>query len=77
MKSGQCPKCGSEEIYSNKNLWNISKRHYGPVFSNWGRAQALDAYVCCSCGFVEYYMSDTREVEDVKSRGVKQALRRE
>ena len=76
MKSGQCPKCGSEEIYSNKNLWNMCKRQYGPVFSNWGRAQAVDAYVCCSCGFVESYMSDIKEVAKIKSSGVKQALRR-
>ena len=54
MKSGKCPKCGSEEVYTNKQVSDILKWQSGPRFSFWGRNRAVDTYVCCVCGYVEY-----------------------
>jgi hypothetical protein len=72
MTSGKCPKCGSEEIYSNKQVSEIAKRYSGPTFSFWGRKRAIDTYVCCVCGFVEHYVVKGPELESIKSKGFKQ-----
>ena len=56
MKNGQCPKCGSKEIYSGANIPLKS----GPFSSNaiplgLTSMAALDNYVCTACGLVESY----------------------
>lgn len=72
MKSGKCPKCGSEEVYTNKQVSEILKWQSGPRFSFWGRNRAVDTYVCCVCGYVEYYIPQGRELAAIRSRGARQ-----
>lgn len=72
MKSGQCPKCGSEEIYSNKRVGDFPKRQSGPLFSVWGRKRAVDTYVCDVCGYVEYYFPQGAELDSIRSSGSRQ-----
>lgn len=59
MKQGQCPKCGSTQIYSAEDLPLKS----GPFGSNsipvtLTAIAALDNYVCVDCGLVERYVAD-------------------
>ena len=66
MKNGQCPKCGSKEIYSGANIPLKS----GPFAGNaipisLTSMAALDNYVCVTCGLVESYISDKDKLDDV------------
>ena len=56
MKSGNCPKCGSEEVYVKRK--NIGGGNNIPIGSWWQGAVPFDNYVCASCGYVENYISD-------------------
>ena len=54
--TGQCPKCKSHDIVSNKN-----GMHYGHrsaiVISAFASAQ-LSSYICLNCGLIEEYLSE-------------------
>lgn len=69
MKNGQCPKCGSKEVYSGANVPLKS----GPFAGNaipigLTSMAALDNYVCVTCGLVESYISDKDKLDDVAER---------
>ena len=53
MKSGQCPKCGSPEVYHRTR----GPLEEGVSISLWAAA-TLDTYVCTNCGYVEDYVLD-------------------
>ncbi len=66
MKNGQCPKCGSKEVYSGADIPLKS----GPFTSNsipisLTSMAALDNYVCVVCGLVESYIADSTKLEEV------------
>lgn len=61
MKNGQCPKCGSGEIYrgrahNQRSALNISLLKYA----------RLEDYVCTGCGLVESYIIDKQKLDDVR-----------
>ena len=69
MKNGQCPKCGSKEVYSGENIPLKS----GPFSSNaipvgLTSMAALDNYVCAACGLVESYIADPAKLKEVAKR---------
>lgn len=53
MKSGQCPKCGSSEVYR-KTRGALEE---GVSISLWAAA-TLDTYICTNCGYIENYVLD-------------------
>lgn len=66
MKKGKCPKCGSDDIYSNENM----RLKMGPFGSNaipisMTSMAALDNYVCTACGYVESYISDQTKLKEI------------
>lgn len=66
LKSGICPKCGSDEVFSGHNLddtvrYGENESNTIPLYRNWIniiKGAPLDNYVCTSCGYVESYISD-------------------
>ena len=57
MKSGTCPKCQSDKVYSGTEVFPKS----GPFGCNsipvsLTSMAALDNYVCAECGYVESYI---------------------
>jgi predicted nucleic-acid-binding Zn-ribbon protein len=71
MKSGKCPKCGSNKVFAAKNLPLKS----GPFGSNsipisLTSLAALDNYVCTDCGLVEHYIADPDKLRDIEKRWV-------
>jgi predicted nucleic-acid-binding Zn-ribbon protein len=71
MKTGKCPKCGSEEIYCAKDL----PLKGGPFGSNsipisLTSMAALDNYVCTDCGMVERYVADEEKLKEIARRWV-------
>ena len=67
MKNGQCPKCGSREIYSNTNR-KFPALHTMTIGSgNFGNRYAyLDTYICGSCGYVENYVAKQQDLNYIK-----------
>lgn len=53
MKSGQCPKCGSSDVYQRSK----GPFEEGVSISLWAAA-TLDTYLCTNCGYVEHYALD-------------------
>lgn len=69
MKNGKCPKCGSAEIYSPKDL----PLKGGPFGSNsipisLTSMAAMDNYVCVDCGLVESYVADREKLEEIAKK---------
>ena len=73
MKSGQCPKCGSFEVYSGAYLTNKRGNGYAsntiPVSGGiFPQVVALDNYVCVNCGYVESYISDEEQLRRIAAK---------
>jgi predicted nucleic-acid-binding Zn-ribbon protein len=71
MRNGQCPKCGSWEVYSGANVpqkqgsFNSNTIPVGGnIWFGFSRAE-LDNYVCVNCGYVESYISDSRKLQEI------------
>jgi hypothetical protein len=65
MKNGICPKCPSHEVY----------RHAGSQFAHEmitlkgnliSKGVAPDKYVCVGCGYLEYYLPLTDDLQLVR-----------
>lgn len=56
LKSGTCPKCGSKEVYSNRDLPKRGDRMQLVVSSmKW---YFLDSYLCTNCFHFEEYVPE-------------------
>ncbi len=69
MKTGKCPKCGSEKIFSAADM----PLKGGPFGSNsipisLTSMAALDNYVCVDCGLVERYVADEEKLKEIARR---------
>ena len=69
LKSGTCPKCGANEIYTTHGLEKRGERMTLPV-SSW-KIFFLDTYICINCGHFEEYINDddlkdTKMIETIK-----------
>lgn len=56
LKSGKCPKCGSDDVYSENPYAKTSERMIMAV-SGFNRVY-FDIYLCTNCGFFEEYISE-------------------
>ena len=69
MKRGDCPKCGSSEVYAGTEVFPKS----GPFTSNaipvsLTTMAPLDNYVCAACGYVESYISRREDIEAIRRK---------
>lgn len=69
MKSGQCPKCGSKEVYAATDM----PLKGGPFGSNsipvsLASMAPLDNYVCVDCGLVESYVADEEKRAEIQRK---------
>lgn len=61
IKSGNFPKCGSKEVYINRDLPKRGERMQLVVsYMQWF---FLDTYICTNCGHFEEFISD-KELND-------------
>lgn len=72
MKSGICPKCSSDEVYSGADI-PLKK---GPFASNsipvsLASVAARDNYVCLRCGYVESYISEADRLAEIAKKWVR------
>jgi predicted nucleic-acid-binding Zn-ribbon protein len=74
LKSGSCPKCGSNEVYTTQGSLKRGERMILPV-SSW-KQFFLDTYICSNCGHFEEYISDDDLKDPKMIEGIKKELRK-
>lgn len=76
MKNGQCPKCGSREVFCNANR-KFPAQHTITVGSgSFGNRYApLDTYICVTCGYVESYIAHPEDLSYIKKEWVMAKVR--
>jgi hypothetical protein len=67
MRSGVCPKCGSEEVYVGPPSSLLAKRYNIIPITIWFYA-VLDYYVCANCGYVESYIIDEGKLRKISQK---------
>lgn len=65
LKSGTCPKCGSKEVYTDRDKARHNERGYMMVSPATGFT--IDTYVCFSCGYFEEHFKES-DFKDEKTR---------
>ena len=64
LLSGNCPKCGGFEIYTNSNLPDRGDRRQLAISSF--KSLLINTYLCTSCGFFEEHIPE-KDIKDVKN----------
>lgn len=64
-KSGTCPKCAGKDIrISRQRMWGTII----PVGSTVFGAAYSSLYICASCGFVESWVEQEKDLEKIRKR---------
>ncbi len=69
MLDGRCPKCGSNEIYTDEhiggktNIYGLNQVVTSHNLVGFGPYTEFDNYLCGKCGYLERYVTDTSERE--------------
>lgn len=67
MKSGQCPKCGSRDVFCNTNRKFPALHTITVGAGSFGNRYApLDVYICVTCGYVESYIAHPEDLSYIK-----------
>ena len=66
MKSGECPKCSSRNVYDGSKV-PFKRGFYAQNTMKIANtaAAALDRYVCGDCGYVENYVGSSRALQKI------------
>ncbi len=72
MKTGVCPKCKSNAVFSGSGV--VLKK--GPFGSNsipvsLTSIAALDNFVCTDCGYVESYVSEKEKLAEISRKWIR------
>jgi predicted nucleic-acid-binding Zn-ribbon protein len=72
MKSGQCPKCGSRDVFCNTNR-KFPALNTITVGTGIGvdRYACLDTYICSTCGYIENYVAKLDDLNYIKQEWTK------
>ena len=73
MKHGQCPKCGSRNIYCAENAFQqtMMQMPLGGAADGTASVAIMD-YVCTECGFYEQYIQNRdvlRKIPELAAKG--------
>ena len=63
IKSGKCPVCGSDEVYTDNTSVKRGERMIIPV-TGWSRL-FLDIYICTNCGYFKEFIAE-KDLKDEK-----------
>lgn len=68
MQTAKCPKCGSGDIVrvpDNPARHASGNNIYTSTFTLMGKVPVI-RYVCCQCGYVENWVEDPRQREEIR-----------
>ena len=75
MKSGRCPKCGSDKIHQGTRIWcKRGEHHSNAIPIGLFNYAVLDNYVCADCGYVESYVAERYDLERIAEKWPKAAV---
>jgi len=74
LKSGTCPKCGANEVYTTSGGPKRGER-VSLAVTSFG-FYLLDTYLCMNCGHIEEYISDEDLKDDKMTQKVKENLKK-
>lgn len=63
MKSGVCPKCGSDAVYVDKG-----QRHVLRIMVQSLSNLQTHLYICADCGFIEFYALQGFDLSEVSKK---------
>ena len=67
MKSGTCPKCGSEDIHVRASSHaDVDWDRLTIRIPVWGRRADIEQYVCMDCGLIEKYVHSRSDIEEIR-----------
>jgi predicted nucleic-acid-binding Zn-ribbon protein len=67
MRSGTCPKCGSDSIFSRSEGIGEKKVPVKTGRAYWPTDQS--SYVCTACGYFERYLDDEGTLRKIEGEG--------
>lgn len=67
-KTGKCPKCESEKIYTDCGQMKRGER-CSVAISSW-KQLILDTYLCTECGYIEEYVRAEDLKDETKSKKI-------
>lgn len=66
MRNGLCPKCGSKNIFTQKNGINFGSFEVNTGF--FVTFSPTDDYICADCGYFERYIDDKKKLAEVAQK---------
>ena len=65
MKSGTCPKCGQHQVYKHhgNKMGSETVALNDSVFT---KGVFPDKYICVVCGYLEYYLPPSKDMDFIK-----------
>ena len=74
LKSGTCPKCGGNEVYTTNGSLKRGERIKLPL--SFSKTFMLDTNICTMCGYFEEHINDA-DIKDPKvMEGIKKELKK-
>ena len=74
LKSGICPKCGGNEVYTNNGILKRGERT--KLALGFSTTFTLDTYKCTSCGYFEEHITDKHLNDPTMMAGLKKELKK-
>lgn len=66
LREGKCPKCGANDVrIASSELTTFGQpfRAFGAFMLHEPAVASLTAFLCLSCGFMEFYMQDEKALK--------------
>ena len=63
MKNGKCPKCNSSQVFKQDDGLGYLIPHGLGIL---GKFYSIWHYACTDCGYVESYVRNSKDIEDIK-----------
>jgi predicted nucleic-acid-binding Zn-ribbon protein len=64
MKTGRCPKCGSNDVRAGTDV-PVKSGRFNAIPVTFLSGAPLDNYVCANCGYVESYIANARDLQKI------------
>jgi predicted nucleic-acid-binding Zn-ribbon protein len=66
VRSGVCPKCGSQEIHGSRGNFSWGAEQGVRIkTSPLVRGTMVDTFICADCGYFEHYVADSEKLSEV------------
>ena len=68
MKYGQCPHCGSQDVYAGSAGKPGGSNAFTKIPVTYMASAMVEHYVCTQCGYHEAYVQDAKSLDNIRKR---------